>query len=82
MQCRYECALVARCPVDDRSDTYLAIFETDRKILVEEILAEVKLWHEKAEFQEEIATALAEHFKCKVTLIGDHSGVKATVTAP
>ena len=80
MQCKYETRISAACPTDGLPDVYDAIFESGEMVRVEDILAAVKPFLERKAFQEEIAQELA--LKCRVTLIGAHSGVKTSVQAP
>lgn len=82
MHCRYETFVRAACPVDSRADLYEATFESDRTIPVEVILKAIEECEPRKAFQEDIAADLARTLKCKVTLVGHHSGVKTTVIAP
>jgi hypothetical protein len=66
-----------RCPVNEGVDIYKVTIETNRVVMVEDILAAVAELPEKA-FQEDITIQLAATLRCHVTTIGIHSGVKTT----
>lgn len=81
MLCRYELPIVAICPVDQSTDVYEAVFESDEPVMVERIREVVQEWRTKAAIQESITQALADAIGCKVTTVGNHSTVKTTIVA-
>jgi hypothetical protein len=70
------------CPVDEGSDTYLAVFESSQLIKVEEIIDAVKPYEVTQTLQEDLTGSLARLLGCRVTTIGYHSGVLTEVIAP
>jgi hypothetical protein len=84
MLCRYEdITFRAICPIHKVRDQYELTVESPQLIMVEEILEYVESLATVEETQEEITATIAQHFAgCTVTTTGNHSGVKATVTAP
>jgi hypothetical protein len=82
MICRYSLTLRCACPVDELLDVYEAEFESSHTIKVEDILEAVRPFESGRMFQEDLTVSLARTLGCKVTTIGDHSGVKTTVIAP
>jgi hypothetical protein len=80
MRVIHETTFVRRCPVDDAQDRYELRVETAHLVKVENILAAIEALPEKA-FQEDITLALAAKLGCRVTTIGNHSGVRTTCIA-
>lgn len=78
MHVTYTTKFTARCPVDDRvTDDYTLMIEADEMIKVEDLLAVLNVYRDKAMFQEEITQDIALRFaECgKVRTSGTHSGV-------
>ena len=82
MICRYLLTIHCACPVDDRRDIYAAEFESASMIPVERILEAVREFNGVKAYQEDLTLSLARKLNCRVTTIGDHSGVLTEVTAP
>jgi hypothetical protein len=73
---RYELKVVASCPSDGLRDLYTVIIESERTILVEDILAATQALPKA--YQEDITRDLARILAARVTTIGWHYGVKTT----
>ena len=82
MKCRYSLKIRCACPVDEGSDVYDAVFESDDLIKVEAILDAVRAYATIKAFQEDVTRSLARTLGCQVTTIGYHSGVLTEVIAP
>jgi hypothetical protein len=63
-------------------DVYEAEFESSTMVKVEDILDALRPFENEAAFQEAVTASLARSLGCKVTTIGEHSGVKTVVVAP
>lgn len=82
MRVEHRLTVVARCPVDDSFDVYKVTVETDRVLLVEEILLAVKRLTVEQVYQEELTQSLAAEFEATVTTYGCHSGIDTVCEAP
>lgn len=82
MKIEHRLTVVARCPIDDTFDVYKVTVETDRVLLVEEILLAVKRLTVEQVYQEELTGALAAELKATVVTYGCHSGVDTVCEAP
>lgn len=80
MKVTHETTIRATCPVNGAFDTYVATFEANRLIKVEDILEAIKGLPTKL-YQEQITQYLAAKLDCRVVTIGYHSGVKTTCSA-
>ena len=81
MQVKHRLTMLAKCPVNDGRDEYAVTVETDRVVKVEDILAAVADYADKAAFQEDITRELARRLGVKVTTVGMHGTVETTVMA-
>lgn len=73
----YELTITARCPVDQRRDSYLVIVRADRTVMAEDIVAACKTLEGEPKTQEDITAALCMLLNAEVELRGVHSGVTA-----
>lgn len=75
----YELSIRAMCPSDNLPDWYEMRVESNRLILVEDVLAAVK--DLGAIYQEDLTRQIARRLGAKVTTVGYHYGVKVTSCA-
>lgn len=82
MKVKHELIITAQCPVDESSDEYECIVETECLIKVEDILRVCQSLSGKKIFQEQLCCEIAKGIggDSYVTLIGTHSSVKTTVS--
>ena len=78
----YKWTFEGLCPVDNGSDKYWATLETEKMVVVEDLLAYCEKHSTTPTFQEAWTTNLAGKFGGTVTLLGHHrGGVRITSAA-
>ena len=75
----YQFKLVCRCPYDGMVNIYDVTVESDEQVDVEKFIKFQEEIYEKRYLQEQLSKMLSEMFG-KVTIIGEHSGVKIVST--
>ena len=75
----YQFKLVCRCPYDDMVNIYDVTVESNEQVDVEKFIQFQKEIYEKKYLQEQLSKMLSEMFG-RVTIIGEHSGVKIVST--
>lgn len=80
MKVTHRLGLLACCPVNSGWDWYECEVTTDRLILVEDIKTLAASYSKTKIYQEDLCQELADKLQAEVTLRGEHSGVKTTVT--
>jgi hypothetical protein len=80
MNVKHELTIYGKCPVDESMDRYEITIETNRIVMVEDILNAAQDLPSPV-FQEIATMFLAQRLGCRVTTVGYHSGVKTTCSA-
>lgn len=75
----YQFKLVCRCPYDGMVNIYDVTVESNEQVDVEKFIKFQEEIYEKRYLQEQLSKMLSEMFG-KVTIIGEHSGVKIVST--
>tara|TARA_Y100001972_G_C7555813_1_gene279249 strand:- start:6 stop:242 length:237 start_codon:yes stop_codon:yes gene_type:complete len=75
----YQFKLVCRCPYDGMVNIYDVTVESNEQVDVEKFIKFQEEIYEKRYLQEQLSKMLLEMFG-KVTIIGEHSGVKIVST--
>ena len=75
----YQFKLVCRCPYDGMVNIYDVTVESNEQVDVEKFIKFQEEIYEKRYVQEQLSKMLSEMFG-KVTIIGEHSGVKIVST--
>ena len=75
----YQFKLVCRCPYDGMVNIYDVTVESNEQVDVEKFIKFQEEVYEKRYLQEQLSKMLSEMFG-KVTIIGEHSGVKIVST--
>ena len=75
----YQFKLVCRCPYDSMVNIYDVTVESNEQVDVEKFLKFQDEVYEKRYLQEQLSKMLSEMFG-RVTIIGEHSGVKIVST--
>ena len=75
----YQFKLVCRCPYDGMVNIYDVTVESNEQVDVEKFIKYQEENYEKRYLQEQLSKMLSEMFG-KVTIIGEHSGVKIVST--
>ena len=75
----YQFKLVCRCPYDGMVNIYDVTVESNEQVDVEKFIKFQEEIYEKRYIQEQLSKMLSEMFG-KVTIIGEHSGVKIVST--
>lgn len=79
----YELELRARCPIHaELTDIYSVRLESESLVKVEDILEFMRRFSERQVFQEDVTREIAVGLGVKAQLVGLHSGVRITSTAP
>lgn len=81
MRVTHTLTIIAKCPVDQRPDTYDVEITASRVIKVEDILDAAKRFAEIEIFQEDLTTQLARELGATVKTVGYHSTVRTEVIA-
>ena len=75
----YQFKLVCRCPYDGMVNIYDVTVESNEQVDVEKFIKFQEEIYEKRYLKEQLSKMLSEMFG-KVTIIGEHSGVKIVST--
>jgi|TARA_R100000426_G_scaffold43893_1_gene33415 hypothetical protein len=75
----YQFKLVCRCPYDGMVNIYDVTVESNEQVDVEKFIQFQKEIYEKKYLQEQLSKMLSEMFG-RVTIVGEHSGVKIVST--